>query len=316
VRSLGRLSRQVTVVAFLLMIPIPGAIEAIAGQLTLTWMDTSTNELGFSVERSTEATGTFGEIGTTGPSITTYTDNTVVNGITYCYRVRAFDATAYSDYSDIACATVAQAFDLAVVKMVAGAGSGTITSVPAGISCGTNCSESYAGGTVVTLTAVPAIGSTFTGWSVGACSSTGACTITVTATTTVSATFAGPPVTLTTPTSGSSPPLNLTLALNGTTFSSGDELTLFADVHVNSSFSNPVDAYVYLQDSSGSIRPVRSYINANIPYVDFSGVGTGALAGLPAGTYALSVVLVKAGGDPQNLTDRLSNFASISFIVR
>jgi len=47
----------------------------------------------------------------------------------------------------------------------AGAGSGMVTSSPAGIQCGTNCTESYLPTVFVTLTALPASGSTFTGWS-------------------------------------------------------------------------------------------------------------------------------------------------------
>src|SRR5207245_871918 len=49
----------------------------------------------------------------------------------------------------------------------AGAGTGTVTSNPAGISCGATCSASFANGTLVSLTAAPAAGSTFTGWSGG-----------------------------------------------------------------------------------------------------------------------------------------------------
>ena len=54
----------------------------------------------------------------------------------------------------------------------AGTGSGTVTSSPAGINCGATCSASFPAATVVTLTAAPAAGSTFAGWS-GACSGTG-----------------------------------------------------------------------------------------------------------------------------------------------
>jgi hypothetical protein len=69
-----------------------------------------------------------------------------------------------------------------------------VTSTPAGINCGTSCSGSYASGTTVTLTAAPATGSTFTGWSGGGgCSGTATCTVTVTAATTVTATFATSP---------------------------------------------------------------------------------------------------------------------------
>jgi hypothetical protein len=70
-----------------------------------------------------------------------------------------------------------------------GTGSGTVTSSPAGISCGTDCSEAYVSGTSVTLTATPASGSVFSGWS-GACSGTGNCTLTITANTSAIATFA------------------------------------------------------------------------------------------------------------------------------
>src|SRR2546428_97530 len=56
-----------------------------------------------------------------------------------------------------------QRFTLTVNK--AGIGNGTVTSSPAGIDCGATCSAAYDSGTVVTLTATPASGSTFTGWS-------------------------------------------------------------------------------------------------------------------------------------------------------
>ncbi len=62
-------------------------------------------------------------------------------------------------------------FTLAVTK--AGTGSGTVTSSPAGISCGSTCSADFASGTSVTLTARRASGSTFAGWG-GACSGTAA----------------------------------------------------------------------------------------------------------------------------------------------
>jgi hypothetical protein len=70
-----------------------------------------------------------------------------------------------------------------------GVGSGTVTSTPAGISCGADCSESYISGTMVTLTATPNGGSTFFGWSGGGCSGTGSCTVTMDAAKTVNATF-------------------------------------------------------------------------------------------------------------------------------
>jgi hypothetical protein len=46
-----------------------------------------------------------------------------------------------------------------------GTGTGTVTSNPPGISCGGDCSQSYSAGTVVTLSAAAAAGSSFAGWS-------------------------------------------------------------------------------------------------------------------------------------------------------
>ncbi|RLC91129.1 MAG: hypothetical protein DRI77_14175, partial [Chloroflexi bacterium] len=54
-------------------------------------------------------------------------------------------------------------FTLAVTK--AGTGDGTVTSDPAGINCGADCTETYGKGTVVTLTATPDVDSVFAGWS-------------------------------------------------------------------------------------------------------------------------------------------------------
>ncbi len=67
-------------------------------------------------------------------------------------------------------------------------GAGTITSSPSGINCPGTCSASFAQGTQVTLTASPATGYTFAGWS-GSCTGTGTCTVTMTAAANVSATF-------------------------------------------------------------------------------------------------------------------------------
>jgi hypothetical protein len=67
-------------------------------------------------------------------------------------------------------------------------GSGMVTSSPAGIDCGGDCTESYAKGTAVTLTASPVDGFRFTGWS-GACSGTQTCRLSMSRNLTVTATF-------------------------------------------------------------------------------------------------------------------------------
>ncbi len=68
-------------------------------------------------------------------------------------------------------------FDLAVSK--SGTGGGTVSSSPAGINCGSDCSETLQDGTSVTLTATPATGSSFTAWSGSGCSGKSTCTVTM-----------------------------------------------------------------------------------------------------------------------------------------
>ncbi len=69
-----------------------------------------------------------------------------------------------------------------------GNGSGTVTSSPPGIDCGSDCREEYPTGTSVTLTAVADSGSVFGGWS-GRCSGTDPCTWEVDTATSVTAAF-------------------------------------------------------------------------------------------------------------------------------
>ena len=78
-----------------------------------------------------------------------------------------------------------------------GSGSGTVTSSPSGINCGTDCSEIYTSDTSVTLTATPASGSYFFGWG-GACTGTGSCVATMSAAKNVTATFKPEPFVATT----------------------------------------------------------------------------------------------------------------------
>ncbi len=94
----------------------------------------------------------------------------------------------------------AGAYTLNVSKT--GSGTGTVTSSPAGINCGTDCSEPYASGTSVTLTATPASGSTFVGWS-GDCSGTGSCVVSMSTARSVTATFSPILYTLTAAKAGS-----------------------------------------------------------------------------------------------------------------
>jgi hypothetical protein len=67
-------------------------------------------------------------------------------------------------------------------------GNGRVTSRPAGIACGGRCSAAFTAGTTVRLTARPARGWRFAGWS-GACRGRGTCVVRATADRSVRATF-------------------------------------------------------------------------------------------------------------------------------
>jgi Divergent InlB B-repeat domain len=70
-----------------------------------------------------------------------------------------------------------------------GTGTGTVTSSPAGIDCGADCTEPYLYKTHLTLTATPAAGSVFDHWSGGSCAGTGPCEATINSSRLVKAVF-------------------------------------------------------------------------------------------------------------------------------
>jgi Divergent InlB B-repeat domain len=72
-------------------------------------------------------------------------------------------------------------------------GSGTVTSNPAAINCGTACGARFDRNTTIALTATPGSESAFSGWSGGGCSGTGSCTVTMSSAQTVTATFIAVP---------------------------------------------------------------------------------------------------------------------------
>jgi len=83
--------------------------------------------------------------------------------------------------------TIPESSTLTVSKT--GAGFGTVTSDPAGIDCGSDCSELYQWSTTITLTAQPDLDSVFSGW-VGCDSTNGTqCTVDMTGDQAVSAAF-------------------------------------------------------------------------------------------------------------------------------
>jgi hypothetical protein len=113
---------------------------------------------------------------------------TPTSGGVFNFTVEVTDADGLSVSGDyvltVAGEVVVPQYMLTVQKL--GTGSGTVAGN--GINCGAVCDAALNGGTAVTLTATPAAGSKFTGWS-GACAGTGTCIVTVNTETSVTATF-------------------------------------------------------------------------------------------------------------------------------
>lgn len=152
-----------------------------------------------------------------------------------------------------------------------GTGVGTVTSAPAGINCGVDCSEIYLDGTTVTLSAAAGGESSFDGWAGGGCSGTGDCVTTITANTTVTATFTQlPPVAnfIGSPTSGNAP-----------------MIVSFTDTSINSPTSWDWD-FGDLQNAAEQ-NPVHVYKSA--------------------GTFSVSLTATNgSGSDPETKTDYIS----------
>jgi uncharacterized repeat protein (TIGR02543 family) len=135
-----------------------------------------------------------------------------------------------------------------------GTGSGTVSSMPAGIDCGSTCSASFNYNTSVTLTATAATGSTFTGWSGGVCSgSLSTCTVSMTLARSVTASFVLSQYSLTTSVVGNG---SITRDNVGPYYF-GDVIQLTAVPDPGWSFSG------WSGDLSGSLNPISITINGN-----------------------------------------------------
>lgn len=172
----------------------------------------------------------------------------------------------------------AQNYTLSVSRQ--GAGSGTVTSSPAGINCGSTCSASFAASTPVTLTAQAAAGSTFAGWS-GACTGTGSCTVTMDAAKSVTASF-------NTAASTRVVTLSKTGSGTGSVTSTPSGLSCAAGcTGATANFSTTAAITLAAQPSSGSV------------FAGWSGACTGtASCTIPAGSSSVSVTASFNANDP------------------
>jgi thermitase len=162
-----------------------------------------------------------------------------------------------------------------------GAGSGSVTSNPAGINCGTDCTEDYVLSTTVTLTATAAAGSTFAGWSGDATSSVTPATVMMTANKAVTATFNLIPITyytltITTTGTGSGTVIKSPAQIS---YTAGTVVSLTATANTESTFAG------WSGDLSGSVNPTSITMTGNKTVT----------ATFSLNTYTLTVAIVGNG---------------------
>lgn len=76
-----------------------------ASKVTLNWTDNATNEMAFKLDRSTDGVN-FTQLGILSANSTAYANAGLAAGVTYYYRIRAYDGPNHSAYSNVASATV------------------------------------------------------------------------------------------------------------------------------------------------------------------------------------------------------------------
>jgi len=122
----------------------PSGLSAIVSQtstsqIALQWTDNATGASGYTVERGT-ASGAESQITALGPTATSFTDSSLIDGTTYYYRVRAFNGIGNSPYSNELSTTTLLG---APTGLTAGALSGTQVQLS-----WTNSSQTAAGASV------------------------------------------------------------------------------------------------------------------------------------------------------------------------
>lgn len=75
--------------------------------IDLSWTENSSNEDGFQIFRSATIDGAFNKIGSVAANVTTYTDTSPTSNVVWFYRVRAYDGSSVSTFSNIAAAYIA-----------------------------------------------------------------------------------------------------------------------------------------------------------------------------------------------------------------
>jgi len=97
------------------------------GRIRLTWADTNTAESGYRIEVSTDGVN-YSAVANVSVNTTSYQTGRVAGGRTYWYRVKAYNATTESAYSNVAQTAAGAAAHGATLAL--GSAAGTTTAAP------------------------------------------------------------------------------------------------------------------------------------------------------------------------------------------
>ena len=189
---------------------------------------------------------------------------------------------------------LANNYDLSATKT--GSGTGTLTSSPAGLNCGSTCSASFSADTSVTLTATPDNGSTFNSWSGCDATSGTVCNVSMSATRSVTARFDAASYSLTVNKSGTgsgtvtSNPAGINCGATCVfAYASGQSVTLTptpASGYDFSSWSGACtgsEACIVSMDAAKSVTANFTAIPAGSSVLSVTKTGLGSVTSLPVG---------------------------------
>ena len=237
-----------------------------------------------------------------GQTLSTLTITAAANAATSAGSQIGVIATGQNLLPDTASFTLTVGLPLVVASRT-GTGSGTVTSSPAGIICGTTCAAGFPPGTSVTLTAVAAVGSVFAGWS-GACTgATTSCVVTAAAASTkVAATF-----------NSTSPSFSMSVSSNTVSMPQGGSGAATLTLTRNNGFAGAVNIAIGGAPSGLTVSANPSSVTGTTATVNISaalaiGAGnypitiTATGSGVPQQIATLAVIVTPSAGGSGNVT--------------
>jgi len=106
----GRVNASAALTLVILSAPSNLSASAISkSQIDLSWQDNASTETGFRIERKKASDASYTVIAEAGSNVTSYSDTGLSAGTKYFYRIKAYNSSGESSYSNEASATTKQA---------------------------------------------------------------------------------------------------------------------------------------------------------------------------------------------------------------